>query len=109
MDAKSFIGKHGWNDARVFILNCASPADRWVMRHGDLVSDNDFDELKTLVDAYELVQSHGGIISAKKYLKFLQSSVDMGLYHGLDDVDYKTEIPLMEKAIKLVESVDEND
>lgn len=68
--------------------------------HGDCVFS--YRDVKQIVDAFELVESHGGLISSKKYLKFLQSSVDMGLYHGLDDVNYETEIPLMNNAINLV-------
>lgn len=59
-------------------------------------------DLKQIVEAFDNVNKHGGLISSKKYLKFLQSSIDMGLYHGLDDVNYETEIPLMEKSINLV-------
>ena len=59
MKAKEFIQKFGWNDARVCILNCACPEDRWFMRRGDLVSDQDFDDLKRLVESYELVAIHG--------------------------------------------------
>lgn len=58
MNAKEFIQKFGWNDARVCILNCACPEDRWFMRRGDLVSDQDFDDLKRLVESYELVEKY---------------------------------------------------
>lgn len=65
MNAKEFIQKFGWSDARVCILNCACPGDRWFMWHGDLVSDQDFDDLKRLVESHELVEKyknrHGGI------------------------------------------------
>lgn len=60
-------------------------------------------DLHEIVDTFELVEVKGGLISSKKYLEFLQSSVDMGLYHGLDDVNCETEIPLISKAINLVE------
>ena len=59
MKANEFVKKFGWNDARVCILNCACPEDRWFMRHGDLVSDQDFDDLKRLVESHELVEIHG--------------------------------------------------
>ena len=59
MKANEFVKKFGWNDARVCILNCACPEDRWFMRHGDLVSDQDFDDLKRLVESHELVAIHG--------------------------------------------------
>ncbi|WP_180173610.1 hypothetical protein [Acinetobacter sp. YH01024] len=64
MNAKEFIQKFGWNDARVCILNCACPEDRWFMRRGDLVSDQDFDDLKHLVESYELVEQFGGLEKA---------------------------------------------
>ena len=69
MNAKDFIQKFGWNDARVCILNCTCPEDRWFMRRGDLVSDQDFDDLKRLVESYELVEKLGGLESAKKELQ----------------------------------------
>lgn len=61
-------------------------------------------DLKRLVESHALVEKHGGLISARKYIKFLKSSVDIGLYHGLGNVDYKTEIPRIEQAIADVES-----
>lgn len=68
MKAKEFIQKFGWNDARVCILNCACPEDRWFMRRGDLVSDQDFDDLKRLVESYGLVEKLGGLDEAKIYV-----------------------------------------
>ena len=61
------------------------------------------DDLKQIVEAWKLVENQGGLISSKKYLKFLQASVDIGLYHGLDNVNYETEIPLLRDAITCVE------
>ena len=60
-------------------------------------------DLKQIVDAFELVERYGGLIGSKKYLKFLQASIDIGLYHGLDNVNYETEIPLIRDAIACVE------
>ena len=61
------------------------------------------EDLKQIVEAWELVDNRGGLIGSKKYLKFLQVSVDVGLYHGLDNVNYETEIPLIRDAIACVE------
>ena len=72
MKAKKFIQKFGWNDARVCILNCACPEDRWFMRRGDLVSDQDFDDLKRLVESHELVEKVGGLDDAKSALQFVR-------------------------------------
>jgi hypothetical protein len=66
MKANEFIKKFGWNAARTCILNCACPDDRLLMRHGDLISDQDFDDLKRLVESYELVERFGGLEKAKE-------------------------------------------
>ena len=91
--AVMFIKKYGWEYAK-HILNEDSV----------ILVDLDYTRLKRLVESHELVEKHSGLMSARKYIKFLRSSVDIGLYHGLDDVDCKTEIPLIEQAIKDVES-----
>lgn len=93
MQANEFVKKFGWNDARVCILNCASPKDKWLMRHGELISDDAFDDLKRLVESYELVQSYGSLEDAKKAL----SKKSM-----LRWIDPETE--LLRKAIADVES-----
>ena len=72
MKANEFVKKFGWNDARVCILNCACPEDRWFMRHGDLVSDQDFDDLKRLVESHELVENWGGLDDAKFALQLVR-------------------------------------
>lgn len=61
------------------------------------------EQLKQLVESHERVAKQGGLVSARKYVKFLQSSVDRGLFHGLDGFDYKIELPLMKQAIADVE------
>lgn len=97
MKANEFVKKFGWDRAKREVALIGTIA----MMCGDDDFNND---LKRLVESHELVEKHGGLISARKYIKFLRSSVDIGLYHGLDDVDYKTEIPLIEQAIADVES-----
>lgn len=67
MKANEFVKKYGWKDAKICLLNCASPEDKWFMRRGDLISGQDFDDLKQIVDAWELVFEHGSIERAKKY------------------------------------------
>lgn len=65
MKANEFVKKFGINDAKCCILNCASPEDRWLMRHGNLISDQDFDDLKRLVESHNLVEKLGGIDKCK--------------------------------------------
>lgn len=105
MNAKEFIQKFGWNDARVCILNCACPEDRWFMRHGDLVSDQDFDDLKRLVESYELVEKVGGLLSAKANIN--EMVVDSGSGYVSDGAklyDYDFSFGSLRKAIADVES-----
>ncbi|WP_312969757.1 hypothetical protein [Acinetobacter gerneri] len=100
MKANEFVKKFGIEKAKEFLDLPSYTVDQLLMLQSGLRCD----ELQKLVESHELVEKHGGLVSSKKYLKFLQSSVDIGLYHGLDNVDYKTEIPEMEKAIADVES-----
>ena len=104
MKANEFVKKFGWNDARVCILNCACPEDRWFMRHGDLVSDQDFDDLKRLVESHELVENWGGLNGAKNSLSLLESSLAIGLYHGVVGVNAEAQISELKQAIADVES-----
>ena len=69
MKANEFVKKFGWNDARVCILNCACPEDRWLMRHGNLLSDQDFDDLKRLVESHELIEQYNGLFEAKELIR----------------------------------------
>lgn len=96
MTAIEFVKEHGINNAKTHLSNILS------VQIDDYIQDY-INDLKQIVEAFDLVELKGGLISAKKYLKFLQSSVDIGLYHGLDDVNYETEIPLIKQAINLVE------
>lgn len=93
MNAIEYFKKNGLDKSKIHLEKMN--AENW---HNGFYND-----LKQIVDAFDLVGLKGGLISANKYLKFLQSSADIGLYHGLDDVNYETEIPLMEKTINLVE------
>ncbi len=115
MNAKEFIQKFGWNDARVCILNCACPEDRWFMRHGDLVSDQDFDDLKHLVESCELVEKLGGLERVKKaiggkhigYTHFYLHSNGRYVFldHYVDFIpDHAHHIGMLNKAIADVES-----
>ena len=74
MKANEFVKKFGWNDARVCILNCACPEDRWFMRHGDLVSDQDFDDLKRLVESHELIKKDFESVEMAEYEYMISAS-----------------------------------
>lgn len=95
MNAIEFVKKHGWGDAKICLLNCASPEDKWFMRRGDLISGQDFDDLKQIVDAWELIESLGGMDMAKDIF-----DIEINEPHYNYDAVKVTRI---EKAINLVE------
>ena len=67
------------------------------------------EHLKQIVDAFEFVEKNNGLNASKNTLKLLQSSIDIGLNHGINDVDAKTEIPKLKQAIELVEKCNASD
>ena len=67
MKANEFVKKFGVHIADHCLNDCASPDDRWFIHHGALIDGEDFDDLKQIIDAWELVFEHGGIERAKKY------------------------------------------
>ena len=104
MDAKEFVKKFGWDEAQE-ISNGIPDKFRfeslgnfcWDMNTYKYIKPRtprnslvNLLDLKTLVDAYELVQHFGGLDNARNYVKNHRS-------------DYLT----LKMAIKLVESVDE--
>ena len=65
-----------------------------------LVSD-----LKRLIESVDLVNCNGGLNGTKNTVKLFQSSLDIGLYHGVDGVDAEVEIPRLKQAIADYESI----
>ena len=63
MKANKFVKKFGWDAAK-------HKADelKIIESMGDKLSFED-ESLKRLVESHELVEKHGGLISAKEYLK----------------------------------------
>lgn len=61
------------------------------------------DDLKQVVEAFELVDQCGGLSKAKSELKLLMDSLSMGLYHGIEGTCAEMKIPRLKKAINLVE------
>lgn len=102
MKAVEFIRKFGWNDARVCILNCASPADKWFIHCGVLISDKDFDDLKRLVESHELIASRGGLDAAKHELIALQKHLNNTF--GWVTIITSEKIDRLKQAIADVES-----
>lgn len=88
---------------------------RWSDGFGDWINasaDRDFideaidlSDLKRLVESVELVNSNGGWNGTKNTIKLYQSSLELGLYHGVDGVDAETEIPRLKQAIADYEAI----
>lgn len=115
MKANKFIEKFGWRDAVSCIKSCAKPEERWIMHWGSLVADSDFDELKRLVESYELVMEFGGLDRVKKaldgkhigYTHFYLHSNDRYVFldHYVDFIpDQAQHIGMFNKVISDVES-----
>lgn len=63
------------------------------------------DELKRLVESVDLINANGGLNGTKNTITLFQSSLDLGLYHGVDGVDAEVEIPRLKQAIADYESI----
>ena len=57
------------------------------------------DDLKRLVESVDLVNCNGGWNGTKNTITLFQSSLDLGLHHGVDGVDAEVEIPRLKQAI----------
>lgn len=118
MKANEFVKKVGWDKAKEvasFTSNvCEDPthfdSDLDIYVHFDdfkgIMDESDIciGDLKRIVESWELVESYKGLHCAKNTLGLLQSSMEIGLYHGMDGVDAATEIPRLKQAIADVES-----
>lgn len=62
-------------------------------------------DLKRLVESVDLVNSNGGWNGTKNTITLFQSSLDIGLYHGVDGVNAEVEIPRLKQAIADYESI----
>jgi len=110
MKAKEFIKNHGWkytidllkshpnhthttDDGRMF-FNINTCADEIKVQLIELAK---FCDLKIYVDAYELVQSYGGLVESKRAVELKSGLVNL---EGWDSI---------ERAIALVEEVENYD
>lgn len=99
--AIKYFREHGLKKSKKHLLDIREAANQvsWVHSLEGFSQD-----LKRLVESHELVESYKGLHCAKNTLGLLQSSMEIGLYHGMDGVDAATEIPRLKQAIADVES-----
>ena len=106
MNAIQFIQQHGVEKARKVI----DGAPEWAMsinfnngmyysRMEHKKGDTFLYDIKRLVESVDLVNCNGGWNGTKNTITLFQSSLDLGLYHGVDGVDAEVEIPRLKQAI----------
>ena len=96
MNAIKFIKEHGVEKARKVI-------DGEYYRIE--INAVNLKQLKRLVESVELVNCNGGWNGTKNTITLFQSSLDLGLYHGVDGVDAEVEIPRLKQAIADYKSI----
>ena len=116
MNATDFIKQHGVEKARKVVEG----APEWAMsinfnngmyysRMEHKKGDTFLYDIKRLVESVDLVNCNGGWNGTKNTITLFQSSLDLGLYHGVDGVDAEVEIPRLKQAIVDYESIYSND
>lgn len=93
MKANEFVKAMGINAVRQFLEN------------DNIRTKEMHDDLKRLVESHDLVTSYNGLHGAKNTLKLLISSIEIGLYHGIDGVNAEVEIPRLKQAIADYEAI----
>ena len=109
MNATDFIKHYGLNTA-IRIIEDSKNDDFWDTETAFYTDKNSescvcLSELKHLVESMDLVNCNGGWNGAKNTITLFQSSLDLGLYHGVDGVDAEVEIPRLKQAIADYESI----
>ena len=109
MNATDFIKHYGLNTA-IRIIEDSKNDDFWDTETAFYTDKNSescvcLSELKRLVASVDLINANGGLNGTKNTVKLFQSSLDIGLYHGVDGVDAEKEIPRLKQAIADYESI----
>lgn len=98
---------HMTSDARMFIDENNPLLDEFQRSQiRDLIC---IKELKHLVESVDLIHANSGLNGTKNTVKLFQSSLDIGLYHGVEGVNAEDEIPRLKQAIADYESIYSND
>ncbi|KXZ72167.1 hypothetical protein [Acinetobacter venetianus] len=105
MNAIQFIKEHGVEKVREVVEG----APKGFKGYNDVINkytrgvwfsrDVLLSDLKQIVESVDLVNCNGGWNGTKNTITLFQSSLDLGLYHGVDGVDAEVEIPRLKQAI----------
>lgn len=113
MKAETFVKTHGLDHAKQVLSSADSGANKYVIDFNwyaaGIVTDDYvlLSELSRVIKSHDLVTSYNGLHGAKNTLKLLISSIEIGLYHGIDGVNAELEIPRLKQAIADVEASNE--
>ena len=109
MNAIQFIKEHGVEKAREVVEGATELAEYYSTIDGEYyrieINAVNIKQLKRLVESMDLVNCNGGWNGTKNTITLFQSSLDLGLYHGIDGVDAEVEIPRLKQAIADYESI----
>ena len=110
MKANEFVKKFGWDRAKE-IVNGAGEHHRYFIADGISVTYSKYgdcfdsvDDLKRLVESWELVESLGGVVKAESNLSSVRYNLNIGLFHGWDKLNMQFHAQKLLKAIADVES-----
>ena len=113
MSAIQFIQQHGIDKARKVVEGAPDLAEYYSTIDGEYYRIElhavNLRNLKRLVESVDLINANGGWNGTKNTITLFQSSLDLGLYHGVDGVDAEVEIPRLKQAIADYESIYSND
>ena len=108
MNAIQFIKEQGVEKAREVVEGAPELAEYYSTIDGEYyrieLNAVNLRHLKRLVESVDLVNCNGGWNGTKNTITLFQSSLDLGLHHGVDGVDAEVEIPRLKQAIADYES-----
>ncbi|MFX7516514.1 hypothetical protein ABTJ36_09025 [Acinetobacter baumannii] len=109
MNAIKFIKDHGVEKARKVVEGAPELAEYYSTIDGVYyrieINAVNLKQLKRLVESVDLINANGGLNGTKNTITLFQSSLDLGLYHGVDGVDAEVEIPRLKQAIADYEAI----
>ena len=109
MNAIQFIKEQGVEKAREVVEGAPELAEYYSTIDGEYyrieINAVNIKQLKRLVESVDLVNCNGGWNGTKNTITLFQSSLDLGLYHGVDGVDAEVEIPRLKQAIADYEAI----
>ncbi|MCX0343621.1 hypothetical protein NVV24_13330 [Acinetobacter radioresistens] len=70
MKATEFVKRHGWEYAKGIVVACES---------GFLPKNQNYTELKRLVESHELVEAYGGLADCKNHIDYISDDMKQAI------------------------------